>query len=99
MNSKPPLSPGDVLLSVLAGVGDAVTGNDDTDGWEHEKSKKELEDIRKEIEHLTPAPNVLDGDLLIRRNSKESEVLKGRISAQSTAATTSSPSSTKKTDK
>ena len=99
MKSKPHITPTEVLRSVLAGVGDALGQIDDTDGWEHGKSKKELEDIRKEIEHLTPVPNTLDGSLLIRRNSKESEVLTGRISAQSTATHTLSPTPTQKTEK
>ncbi|MBL8522717.1 MAG: hypothetical protein JNN20_03410 [Betaproteobacteria bacterium] len=96
MNSNPPIAPTDAVLSAIAAAADTLGAAGDADGWEHEKSKKELADIRKEIEHLTPAPNTLDGSLLIKRNSKESEVLKGRIAAQSNAAR--SPNSTKKID-
>ena len=81
MKPSSPLTPADALLSVVTNVGNALSEVEDVDRWEHEKSEKELQDIRKEIAYLTPAPNTLDGSLLIKPNSKESEVLRGRISA------------------
>ena len=95
MTSKPLIPSGGGPLAAMRGVQDALGIVDDMDGWERQPSEKELETIHREIEYLTPVAKTLDGSLLIKRNSKESEVLKGRI----TAARTISSTSLKKTDK